>query len=165
VECNTGSLGHGLSIACGIAAGLKIDGSKAHVYCVVGDGESAEGQIWEAGLSAAHYKLDNLVAILDQNRLQATGAIEKRFNTNPMIEKWQSFGWHVVAIDGHSIGAILRALDDLDAVTGKPKMLVARTIKGAGLPFAENNAAYHNGAITAEQFEQARVLFGDKVDA
>ena len=165
VECNTGSLGHGLSIACGIAAGLKIDGSKAHVYCVVGDGEAAEGQIWEAGLSAAHYKLDNLVAILDQNRIQATGTIEKRFNTNPMVAKWEAFGWHVVEVDGHNVGAILQALDELDTVSGKPKMLVARTIKGAGLPFAENNAAYHNGAITTEQYEQARVLFADKVDA
>jgi transketolase len=159
VECNTGSLGQGLSIACGIAAGLKLDGSKARVYCVVGDGESAEGQIWEAAAAAAHYKLDNLVAILDRNRLQAMGPVAERFNTNPVFEKWEAFGWQVAEADGHDAGAILTALDDLDQFQGKPKMLIARTIKGAGLPFAENQVSFHNGAITSEQYEQARALF------
>jgi transketolase len=158
IEANTGSLGQGLSIACGIAAGLKMDGRTSRVYCVVGDGEIAEGQIWEAALAAAHYKLDNLVAILDRNSLQATGSIVSRFNTNPLAEKWQSFGWHVVEVDGNDVSAVLRILDDLDAVIGKPKMLIARTVKGAGLPFAENNAAFHNGSMTTEQFEVARQL-------
>ena len=159
IECSTGSLGQGLSIACGMAAGLKLDGSKAQVYCVVGDGEAAEGQIWEAANAASHYKLDNLVGILDRNRLQATGAIEKRFNTNPVVEKWESFGWHVAECDGHDAASLIAALDGLDGVHGKPKMLVARTVKGSGLPFAENDAAFHNGAVTSEQYEQARKLF------
>jgi transketolase len=158
IECSTGSLGQGLSISCGMAAGLKLDGSKSRVYCAVGDGEAAEGQIWEAASAASHYKLDNLVAILDRNRLQATGAIADRFNTNPVVEKWQAFGWHVAEADGHDVCSVLHALDEFDRVTGKPKMLVARTVKGAGLPCAENNAAFHNGAITSEQYEQARAL-------
>lgn len=158
VECSTGSLGQGLSIACGIAAGLRLDGNKARVYCVVGDGEAAEGQIWEAAAAAAHYRLDNLVAILDRNRLQAMGAIEKRFNTNPVVEKWAAFGWHVAECDGHDAAELITAFDRLNDVRGKPKMLVARTVKGSGLPFAENDAAFHNGAVTSEQYEQARRL-------
>jgi transketolase len=161
IECNTGSLGQGLSIACGIAAGLKIDGSKARVYCVVGDGESAEGQIWEAASAASHYKLDNLVAILDRNRLQAMGPVAERFNTNPVFEKWEAFGWQVAECDGHDAGSILNALDELDQYQGKPKMLIARTVKGSGLPFAENQVGFHNGAITSEQYEQARALLCD----
>jgi transketolase len=158
IECSTGSLGQGLSIACGMAAGLKLEGSKARVYCVVGDGESAEGQIWEAAAAAAHYKLDNLVAILDRNRLQAMGPVAERFNTNPVFEKWEAFGWQVAETDGHDAAAILHALDDLDQFQGKPKMLIARTIKGSGLPFAENQVSFHNGAITSEQYQQARAL-------
>ncbi|MDR3436829.1 transketolase [Telmatospirillum sp.] len=158
IEANTGSLGQGLSIACGMAAGLKMDGRKSRVYCVVGDGEIAEGQIWEAAMAASHYKLDNVVAILDRNCLQATGPIVKRFNTNPLVEKWQAFGWHVAETDGNNVAAVLGALDDLDEVVGKPKILIAHTVKGAGLPFAENNAAFHNGSMTTEQFEVARQI-------
>jgi transketolase len=158
IEANTGSLGHGLSIACGMAAGLRMDGRKSNVYCVIGDGEVAEGQIWEAALAASHYKLDNLIAILDRNCLQATGSIVSRFNTNPMIEKWESFGWHVVETDGNDASSVLRSLDELDAVVGKPKILIACTVKGAGLPFAENNVSFHNGSMTNEQFELARQL-------
>jgi transketolase len=161
VEANTGSLGQGLSIACGIAAGLKLDGRKSKVYCVVGDGEIAEGQIWEAAFAATHYKLDNLTAILDFNRLQATGAVETRFNTNPVAEKWKSFGWYVVETDGNDASSVLTAFDELEPVTGKPKMLIAHTTKGAGLPFAENNVAYHNGSMTSDQFEVARRLLAD----
>lgn len=164
IEANTGSLGQGLSIACGIAAGLRIDGRTSRVYCVIGDGELAEGQIWEAAMAASHFKLDNLVAILDCNRLQATGAIVDRFNTNPLREKWAAFGWHVVEIDGHDMAAILDALDRVDEVQGQPKMIIAHTIKGAGIPFAENNADFHNGSLTSEQFAEAcRLLAADPV--
>jgi transketolase len=162
IEANTGSLGQGLSIACGIAAGLKLDGRKSKVYCVVGDGEIAEGQIWEAALAAAHYKIDNLTAILDFNRLQATGATEMRFNTNPVAEKWKSFGWHVAETDGNNASSILTAFDELDQVVGKPKILIAHTTKGAGLPFAENNVAFHNGSMTTDQFEVARKLLAEE---
>jgi transketolase len=155
VEANTGSLGQGLSIACGMAAGLRIDGRKCRVYCVVGDGEIAEGQIWEAAMAAAAFKLDNLVAILDRNQLQATGSIVKRFNTNPLVEKWQAFGWHVIEINGHDMTDILRGLDKADEIQGQPKMIIAHTIKGAGISFAEGKVEFHNGALNAEQFAAA----------
>lgn len=156
VEANTGSLGQGLSIACGIAAGAKIDKKDYHVYCVVGDGEIAEGQIWEAAMAAAFYKLDNLVAILDRNRIQAMGPVAERFDTNPLPEKWKAFGWHVIEIDGHNMKQIVEALDKADEVKGQPVMIIANTIKGKGVSFAENTAAFHNGMMTQEQYEIAR---------
>ncbi|HHT43510.1 MAG TPA: transketolase [Firmicutes bacterium] len=155
VEANTGSLGQGLSIASGMAAALKLDGLDSKVYCVVGDGEMAEGQIWEAAMAASFYKLDNLVAILDRNGLQATGRIQERFNTNPVREKWESFGWHVLEIDGHDFAQIIEALDTADQVQGKPVMIIANTVKGKGIPFAEGVASFHNGTMTQEQFARA----------
>jgi transketolase len=155
VEANTGSLGQGLSIACGMAAGLRLDGRDSRVYCVVGDGELDEGQIWEAAMAASAFKLDNLVAILDCNGLQAMGPVVERFNTNPIPEKWQAFGWHVEEIDGHDMGAIVCALDTMDEIKGKPKMIVARTVKGSGIPFAENRVEFHNGQLDQSQFEAA----------
>lgn len=155
IEANTGSLGQGLSIACGIAAGVRIDGRSSRVYCVVGDGEIAEGQIWEAAMSASVFKLDNLVAILDCNGLQAMGVIAQRFNTSPLAEKWRAFGWHVVEIDGHNMGLIVRTLDEVDEIKGKPKMIIARTVKGSGIPFAENRVEFHNGQMDQAQFEMA----------
>jgi transketolase len=125
---------------------------------VVGDGEIAEGQVWEAAMSASAFKLDNLVAILDCNGIQATGPIVQRFNTNPLSEKWRAFGWHVLEINGHDMEAIVRALDEADAVKKQPKIIIARTIKGAGIPFAENKAEFHNGLLDAGQFEAACVL-------
>ena len=160
VEANTGSLGQGLSIACGMAAGLRIDGRNSRVYCVVGDGELAEGQIWEAAMAASAFKLDNLVAILDRNGLQAMGVIAQRFNTNPVPEKWRAFGWHVTEINGHDMQEILEALDEADGIKGQPKMIIARTIKGAGIPFAENRVEFHNGQLDEEQFERACALLG-----
>jgi transketolase len=155
VEANTGSLGQGLSIACGLAAGLRLDGRPSRVYCITGDGEMAEGQIWEAAMAAAYYKLDNLVAVLDRNRLMATGPIVERFDTNPLPEKWKAFGWDVREVDGHDMAAILKALDDVDEVRGRPKMIIARTVKGCGVSFAEDKPAFHNGMLDAAQFEAA----------
>jgi len=155
IEGNTGSLGQGLSMACGMAAGLRIDGKKSKVYCIVGDGELAEGQIWEAAMAASCYRLDNLTAILDKNNLQATGAVAQRYDTNPVREKWEAFGWHVTETDGHDIRQIIDVLDGVDAITGRPKMIIAHTVKGKGVKFAEHVAAFHNGELTAEQFEQA----------
>lgn len=163
LEANTGSLGQGLSIACGIAAGLRLDGRKSRVYCIVGDGEIAEGQIWEAAMAAAHYQLDHLVAILDQNGLQATGPIVKRLNTNPLAEKWRAFGWHVLEMDGHDMQDIHDTLDKADEIAGQPKMIIAHTIKGAGISFAENDVAYHNGMLDAELFERACRELGEEV--
>ncbi len=155
IEANTGSLGQGLSIACGIAAGVRIDGRSSRVYCVVGDGEIAEGQIWEAAMSATVFKLDNLVAILDCNGLQAMGVVAQRFNTGPLADKWRAFGWHVAEINGHDMSHIVQTLDEADAIRGKPKMIIARTIKGAGIPFAENRVEFHNGQLDQAQFETA----------
>lgn len=158
IEANTGSLGQGLSIACGIAAGLRIDGRSSRVYCVVGDGEIAEGQIWEAAMAASAFKLDNLVAVLDRNGLQAMGVITQRFNTNPLTEKWRAFGWHVMEIDGHDMGEILHAFDEADRIKGQPKMIIARTVKGKGIPYAENKVEFHNGQLDEAQFENACAL-------
>jgi transketolase len=155
IEANTGSLGQGLSIACGMAAGLRIDNKKSKVYCIVGDGEIAEGQIWEAAMAASYYKLDNLVAILDKNCLQATGPITERYDTNPLVEKWKAFGWYVIEIDGHNIKEIIDALDNVDKIKGQPKMIIAHTVKGKGISFAEHVVAFHNGELTKEQFEKA----------
>ena len=155
IEANTGSLGQGLSMACGMAAGLKVDGKDSKVYCIIGDGEIAEGQIWESAMTASYYKLDNLIVFLDKNNLQATGKIIKRYNTNPLIEKWTAFGWYVSEIDGHNIQEIIKSLDNADSVRNKPKLIVAHTIKGKGIPFAEDVVAFHNGELTQEQFEQA----------
>ena len=155
VEANTGSLGQGLSICNGMALAMKLDKKDNKVYCIIGDGELAEGQIWEAAMAAANYKLDNLVAIVDRNRLQAMGAVVDRFNTNPINEKWEAFGWEVLEIDGHDIKAIAEALDKADTIKGKPTVIVAQTIKGKGISFTENVVGFHNGALTKEQFEQA----------
>jgi transketolase len=162
IEANTGSLGQGLSIAAGMAAAGKIDKLAYKVYCVVGDGEIAEGQIWEAAMSASFYKLDNLIAILDKNCLQATGSIAERFNTNPLNEKWESFGWHVIECDGHNIREIIQSLDKADSVTGKPVIIIANTVKGCGISFAENVAAFHHGAMTQEQYACALEELGGK---
>lgn len=165
VEASTGSLGQGLSIACGMAAGLRLDGRPSRVFCVVGDGELAEGQIWEAALAAAHYKLDNLVAILDRNCMQATGSVASRFNTNPLVEKWEAFGWRTVTVDGNDMQAVLATFEAVRVTDGRPTMIIANTVKGAGLPFAEGKIAFHNGALTSDQYEEAHRLLGEPVSA
>jgi transketolase len=161
IEAYTGSLGQGLSIACGMALAGKIDKKDYKVYCIVGDGEIAEGQIWEASMTAAFYKLDNLVAILDKNGVQATGPIVERYDTNPHAEKWKTFGWCVMEIDGHNIRQIADALDKADKVKGQPLMIVANTVKGKGVPFAEGKADFHHGIMTQQQYETARRLLKD----
>jgi len=155
VEANTGSLGQGLSMASGMAAGLKLDGKPNRIYCVVGDGEIAEGQIWEAAMAAAFYKLDNLVAILDKNGIMATGPIVERYDTNPLPEKWKACGWFVLEIDGHNMKEILDALDEVDKIEGQPKMIIAHTVKGKGICFAEHQAAFHHGEMNQAQYEKA----------
>ena len=155
VEANTGSLGQGLSIANGMALAMRLDNRPGKVYCIMGDGEQAEGQIWEAAMAASAHKIDNIVGIIDQNRLQATGAVADRFDTNPLPEKWAAFGWHVIEIDGHNVEEILRALDEADTVKGKPTAIIAHTVKGKGISFAENESGFHNTALTQEQYETA----------
>lgn len=160
IEANTGSLGQGLSIANGMALGLRLDGLKSKVFVLLGDGELAEGQVWEAAMASANFKLDNLLAIVDHNGLQATGPIVERFDINPIAPKWAAFGWHVIEIDGHNMREIVAAIDEADRVQGKPTVIIAKTVKGKGVSFAENNVAFHNGAMTAEQYEQARRELG-----
>lgn len=155
VEANTGSLGQGLSIANGMALGLRLNGSTRKVYVVIGDGEQNEGQIWEGAMAAARFKLDNLTAVLDRNRLQATGAIADRFDIGPVAPKWAAFGWNVIEIDGHDVAAVVEALDQADTVKGRPTVIIANTVKGKNISFAENNPAFHNGAMTAEQLAVA----------
>ena len=158
IEAVTGSLGQGLSVSLGMALGLRLDGSDSRVYCVVGDGELAEGQIWEAAMAAAAYEADNLVAIVDQNGVQATDAVEKVLPNPNLGEKWRAFGWHVIEIDGHDMAQILAALDGARAFKGAPTAIIARTVKGKGFPFAEGKAAYHNAALSAEEYRQAQAL-------
>jgi transketolase len=164
IEGNTGSLGQGLSMACGMAAGLRLDKKNNKVYCIIGDGEIAEGQIWEAAMTASVFKLENLIVFLDKNNLQATGQIADRYNTNPLIEKWKAFGWHVSEVDGHNIKGIIEILNEVDKVTGKPKIIIAHTIKGKGIAFAENVASFHNGELTKEQFDQACAGLNKKIN-
>lgn len=155
IEAVTGSLGQGLSIGLGMAMGLKLDKSASRVYTILGDGELAEGQIWEAAMSAAVFKADNLCAILDHNGVQATGATEDIFPIHDIQEKWRSFGWNVIEIDGHDIAQILAALDEAETVKGKPTLIYANTIKGKGFPFAEGKAKFHNAAMTEEEYQIA----------
>lgn len=155
IEAVTGSLGQGLSIACGLAMGLRLDTRPSRVFVVLGDGELSEGQIWEAAMAAAKFKIDNLTAILDYNGIQATGPTEEIFPIPDVPAKWAAFGWHVIEIDGHDISAIHSALQEAKDVTGKPAIIIARTVKGKGVSFAEHQAAFHNGTLTQEQYDQA----------
>lgn len=159
IEANTGSLGQGLSMASGLAAGLRLDGRASRVFCVVGDGELAEGQIWEAAMAARVHKLDNLTAILDYNTVQAMGTVKERFDTTPYREKWDAFGWNTIEADGHDIQSLTDAFAAAALVKGKPSIVIAHTIKGKGLDYAEGNAAYHNGTLSPEQCEAAIGLF------
>ena len=155
IEAGTGSLGQGLSIGLGMALGMKADGIDRKVYVLLGDGELAEGPVWEAAMAAASYEVDNLVAIVDRNRLQANGFVAERLNSNPLNAKWESFGWHVIEIDGHNMEQILTALDAADQINGKPTVIIANTVKGKGVSFAENVVGCHNCALTEEQYAQA----------
>ncbi len=155
IEAVTGSLGQGLSIATGLALSLRHKKSPARVFVVIGDGELAEGQLWEAAMAASRFKLDSLTAILDRNRIQATGPTKEIFDIPNLEDKWRAFGWNVLNVDGHDMAAILDVLDEATAIKGGPTVIVAATIKGKGVSFAENTAAFHNGAMTRDQYDQA----------
>ncbi|MDO4487833.1 MAG: transketolase [Eubacteriales bacterium] len=155
IEANTGSLGQGLSICNGMGMSAKIDGLDTRVYCILGDGELAEGQVWEAAMTSVVYKLDNVTAIVDANGLQATGPVKDRFNLYPIEEKWKGFGWNVITIDGHDIDEIDKAFEEAAATKGVPTVIIAKTVKGKGVSFAENVVGFHNGALTGEQYQMA----------
>ena len=158
IEAVTGSLGQGLSVSLGMALGLRLDGSDSRVFCVVGDGEMDEGQIWEAAMAGAAYKADNLVAIIDFNGVQATDVSEKVMPVGQVGEKWKSFGWNVIEIDGHNMLEILNALDAAKDCKGMPTAIIAHTVKGKGFTFAEGKAAYHNAALTESEYKEAQEL-------
>jgi len=166
IEVSTGSLGQGLSIAVGMAiAGKHLDNSSWRVFTVLGDGEIQEGQVWEAFMSAGHYKLDNLVAIIDNNDLQIDGFVCDVMNIHPIPEKLSSFGWRVMPVDGHSIPAIVKALYDAKKVKGLPTAIIAKTIKGKGVSFMENKAEWHGKAPKREEALNAVKELGFPPDA
>ena len=155
VEMSTGSLGQGFSVACGMAMAAKLDNAPWNVYALLGDGEVQERIIWEAAMSAAHYKLDNMIAFLDYNGLQIDGDVESVMNINPIEDKFKTFGWNVITIDGHDFDQIFAALDMAKDTVDKPTMIIAKTIKGKGVSFMENQASWHGSAPSEEQLQQA----------
>jgi transketolase len=159
VEASTGSLGQGLSVAQGLAMGLKLDGKKSRVYCLMGDGEIQEGQIWEAAMSAPKFKLSNLVAILDNNNGQIDGPVSQVMPIEPVADKWTAFGWHVITIDGHDMNKILAAYDEArnlqDKGSEKPVLIHAHTVKGKGVSFMENKIEWHGVAPKADEAKRA----------
>lgn len=155
VEASTGSLGQGLSIAQGIALALKLQKKKCRVFCLMGDGETQEGQIWETAMSAPKYHLNNLVAILDNNNGQIDGHVTEVMDLEPIADKWRSFNWAVHDINGHSVKEIIGALEKARAETQKPTLILARTVKGKGVSFMENQIGWHGVAPTAEELKKA----------
>lgn len=152
IDMSAGSLGQGFSVACGMALAAKIDKEDYRTYVMIGDGESQEGQIWEAVMFAAHYKLDNLCLIIDNNGLQIDGKVKDVMNVMPYPSKLKAFGWNVISIDGHNIEEILSALETAKTVKGKPTAIVAKTVKGKGVSFMEDKAAWHGKAPNEEQY-------------
>lgn len=164
VEVCTGSLGQGLSMTVGMALALKLDKSASRVYAVLGDGELQEGQIWEATMSAAHYRLDNLCILVDANGLQIDGEVARVMNVESIVDKFRAFGCNVLEIDGHDIAAIAEALDAAETVKGKPTAIIARTVKGKGVSFFENKASYHGVTPSDEELPLALQCLGDSGD-
>ena len=160
VEMSTGSLGQGFSVACGMAMASKLDNAPWRVYTLLGDGEVQEGIVWEAAMSAAHYKLDNMVAFLDYNGLQIDGKTEDVMNIGSIVDKFKAFGWNVIEIDGHDFDQIFAALDMAKETVGKPTMIIAKTIKGKGVSFMENQAGWHGAAPSDSDLERALLDLG-----
>ena len=155
VEASTGTLGLGLSTALGMALGAKLRGQSHYYYVLCGDGELQEGQIWEAALFGHKYKLDNVIAFVDRNYLQTDGNTEDVMPLDPLVEKWQAFGWNGFEIDGHDFGQIFEVIEQAKALQGKPTMIVANTVKGKGVSFMENQAEWHSGPPTMDQYTEA----------
>ncbi len=163
VEMSTGSLGQGFSTSIGMALASKLDKIGNRIYVLLGDGEINEGLVWEAAMAAAHYKLDNITAILDFNGLQIDGKNEDVMGTSPVDEKWRSFGWNVITIDGHNFEEIINAFNQAEETNGKPTMVIAKTIKGKGVSFMENEASWHGTAPTDEDKEIALKELGGEI--
>ncbi|MDR3539942.1 MAG: transketolase [Desulfosporosinus sp.] len=155
VDMSTGSLGQGLSAANGMALAGKLDGKDYRVFVLLGDGEMAEGQVWEAAMAAAHYKLDNVTAVLDLNGLQIDGTTDSVMCSTPLAAKWRAFCWNVIEVDGHDVDALLAAFAEAKQCKEKPSIIIAKTVKGKGVSFMENQAGWHGNAPSVEQGEQA----------
>ncbi len=162
VEVPTGSLGQGLSMAVGMALGLRLDGKANRVYALLGDGELQEGQVWEAAMASGHYRLDNLCAMVDANALQIDGEVAKVMNVAPIADKFRAFGWNALEIDGHNMAAIIDSLDMAETVKGKPTVIVAHTVKGKGVSFFENKASYHGVPPSDEELPRALECLGEE---
>jgi transketolase len=160
VEFNTGSLGHGLAYANGVALAARIKKMAFKVYCLLGDGELQEGSVWEAAMSAAHYKLENVCAIVDYNKVQENGPVNEIMGLEPLAERWKSFGWRPIEVDGHDFNQLLKAFTEFKTTQGKPTVIIANTVKGKGVPFMELKAGWHGKAPNREQLAEAlKVLY------
>ena len=155
VDMSSGSLGQGISAACGMALAGKLDGKSYRVYTVLGDGEIEEGQVWEAAMFAAHKKLDNLIAVVDNNGLQIDGKLSEVCSPEPITDKFEAFGWHVITVNAHDFDALDAAFSESDTITGKPVVIVQKSIKGKGVSFMENQVGWHGTAPNKEQYEKA----------
>ncbi len=155
LEASTGSLGQGLSLGIGMALAARLDGKDYRTYVLLGDGEIQEGQVWEAAMFGAFHKVDNVCAIVDYNKIQLDGFVKDIMDLEPLVPKWQGFGWHVIEVDGHDIPALQRAFAEAAATKGKPTVLIAHTVKGKGVSFMENNPKFHGVAPTPEEVEIA----------
>jgi transketolase len=155
VEISSGSLGQGLSIANGMALAARLDKSDIRVYCLMGDGETNEGQVWEAAMTAGHFKLDNVCAIIDFNKLQIDGFCCDIKNMAPYVHKWKDFGWHTIEADGHDVVQLMDALDEAATVKDEPSVIVAYTVKGKGVSFIENKVEWHGIAPKKDEYEKA----------
>ena len=155
VEMSTGSLGQGLSVSNGLALALRLQGLDRKVYCLCGDGEMAEGQVWEAAMFAAHNHLDNVIAIVDRNGLQIDGRTEDVMALEPLSDKWKAFGWNVLFMDGNDMWQVLETLEEARLHQGAPTVIIAKTVKGKGVSFMENNVGFHGKAPSEKEFEQA----------
>ena len=155
IEAVTGSLGQGLSIGVGMSLALRLDKASSRVFVIMGDGEQSEGQLWEAAMAASTFKVDNLTAFLDWNKVQATGPTKDTFAIDLLDQKWTAFGWEVLKVDGHDVAAIDAAVERAGTVKGRPTLIILDTVKGKGFSFAEGNAAYHNGILDDAKFAQA----------
>ena len=165
VETSTGSLGQGMSVAIGMALGLKMQKIPARVYSLLGDGELQEGEVWEAAMSGAHHKLDNLCAVIDYNKLQSDNSNDAIMRLEPLADKWRAFGWAVTEIDGHDIAAILEAFRRAGATSGKPAVIIAHTVKGKGVPYMENIPLWHGSVkFTRAQADEALEALGASAD-
>ena len=155
VDFGSGSLGHGLSVATGMAVGLRMTGHECRVHCMLGDAELNEGQIWEAAMAASHYRLGNLIAVVDRNGMGLDGFTEEVLTIEPIADKWRAFGWRVVEVDGHDLAALVDVYDRLPSPDSEtPTVIIARTVKGKGVSWMENSRVWHLGALVGEDYEQ-----------